>query len=132
MIKFKTFEERLEYLELKGQVGASTFGFDRYLNQKFYKSHEWQDVRRKVIARDDGCDLAVPGYYVFDRVLIHHMNPMSADEIKHHSEDILNPDYLVCVSLVTHNAIHFQDNSIFRNLPKERTPGDMIPWKKRT
>lgn len=128
LIQLETFEERFRYLSLSGQVGADTFGFDRYLNQQFYASREWKRVRQIVIARDNGCDMAVPGYEIYDRVYIHHMNPMTPDDIKHGNEDILDPEFLICVTHKTHNAIHYGDE---RQLPRqliERRPGDTKLW----
>lgn len=128
MIKFPTYEQRFEYLRLDGSVGVATFGFDRYLNQRFYKSREWLDARRDVIARDLGCDLGISDRIIFDSILIHHMNPITPEDIEDRNEDILNPDYLVCVSHATHNAIHFSDRSKLVNLPVERKPGDTKLW----
>lgn len=125
LIRFKTYEDRLKYLQLNGVVGETTFGHDRYLNQKFYKSKEWLQVKDKVIIRDDGCDMGLEGYDIYDRILIHHMNPMMVDDIIHFNDDILNPEYLVCVSLSTHNAIHYgfePKSSIVRK------PGDTKLW----
>ena len=123
-----TFEERFEYLKLGGEVGKDTFGFDRWINQKFYKSHEWKQVRRDVIIRDNGCDLGLEGYELQNGIYVHHMNPMLPKDIVDASEWILNPEYLICVSFNTHNAIHYGDASL---LPKivERKPNDTCPWK---
>ena len=123
-----TFEERFEYLKLGGEVGRDTFGFDRWINQKFYKSYEWKQVRRDVIIRDNGCDLGLEGYELQNGIYVHHMNPMLPKDIVDASEWILNPEYLICVSFNTHNAIHYGDASL---LPKiiERKPNDTCPWK---
>lgn len=123
-----TFEERFEYLKLGGEVGKDTFGFDRWINQKFYKSYEWKQVRRDVIIRDNGCDLGLEGYELQNGIYVHHMNPMLPKDIVDASEWILNPEYLICVSFNTHNAIHYGDASL---LPKivERKPNDTCPWK---
>jgi hypothetical protein len=126
--QLQTFEERFDYLELKGVVGESTFGFDRWINQRFYKSHEWYLVRAHVIIRDDGCDLGVPGYEIHTGVLVHHMNPVSMDDIKHGNENLFNPEYLVLTSLNTHNAIHYGDKSLLPRGPVERTSGDTTLW----
>ena len=123
-----TFDERFEYLKLGGEVGKDTFGFDRWINQRFYKSTEWKKVRRDVIIRDEGRDLGVEGYELQNGIYVHHMNPMLPKDIVDASEWILNPDYLICVSFNTHNAIHYGDASL---LPKiiERKLNDTCPWK---
>lgn len=123
-----TFDERFEYLKLGGEVGKDTFGFDRWINQRFYKSTEWKKVRRDVIIRDEGRDLGVEGYELQNGIYVHHMNPMLPKDIVDASEWILNPEYLICVSFNTHNAIHYGDASL---LPKiiERKLNDTCPWK---
>lgn len=128
LIQIPTFEERFEYLKLGGQVGSETFGFDRWINQRFYRSHEWKQIRSKVILRDEGRDLGVEGYELQNGVYVHHMNPMIPKDIVDAESWILNPEFLICVSLNTHNAIHFGDASL---LPKliERRPNDTCPWK---
>lgn len=124
-----TFEERFQYLRLDGKVGKETFGFDRYFNQKFYRSAEWKQIRNFVIVRDQGCDLAIFDRQIFGCVYVHHMNPISLDDIKDATEYILNPDYLVCVSKETHDAIHYGDGSLLMaTKPLERTPGDTKLW----
>ena len=129
MIRLNTFEERFEYLKLSGQVGSDTFGSDRYLNQDFYRSAEWKRVRQQVIARDLGRDLAVPGRELNADIQIHHMNPIAPEDILEHSEFLLDPEYLVCVSSATHKAIHYGSmESVIRD-PVERRPGDTCPWK---
>ena len=129
LIQLQTFKERYEYLRLGGLVGQDTFGFDRYLNQKFYHSHEWKRIRDKVIIRDEGRDLAMPGYELQSGIYIHHMNPIKPEDLSNVPDDILNPEYLICVSKRTHDAIHFGDSSLLPKLPTERTPNDMCPWK---
>lgn len=129
LIQLPTFKERYEYLRLAGIVGRDTFGFDRYLNQKFYHSAEWKKIRRDVIIRDEGRDLAMEGYELQDNIFIHHMNPMVPEDLVNVPEWILNPEYLVCVSKRTHDAIHFGDASTLPQLPMERTPNDTCPWK---
>ncbi len=124
----RTFEERYAYLKLGGAVGASTFGFDRYLNQEFYRSPLWKRARRDVIARDLGCDLGIEGHEIHDKVYVHHMNPMTPDDIKAGSVDILNPEYLITVSHLTHNAIHYGDESMLPKPIVERQPGDTKVW----
>ena len=128
--KLNTFEERFRYLQLSGKVGVETFGFDRYLNQRFYKSAEWKRVRDTVIMRDNGCDLGIKDRVIFGKVLIHHMNPIAVTDIDNCSDILLNPDYLRTVSLTTHNAIHFGDENLLIQVPKERKPNDTCLWKK--
>lgn len=126
----ETFEDRFDYLKLNGQVGRDTFGFDRYFNQQFYRSNEWKSVRDKVIVRDNGCDMGMPGHEITGKIYIHHMNPLTINDIEESTENLLNPEYLVCVSHSTHNAIHYGDKSILeRNKVVERTKGDTCPWK---
>lgn len=124
-----TFKERYEYLRLDGKVGEETFGFDRYLNQVFYKSDEWKSVRDFVIIRDNGCDLGVEGYEIHGKILIHHMNPISPKDIARRSEILLNPEYLITTVLSTHNAIHYGDESLLISAPIERMRNDTCPWK---
>lgn len=123
-----TFDERYEYLKLGGEVGKDTFGFDRWINQRFYKSPEWKQIRRDVIIRDEGRDLGVEGYELQNGIYVHHMNPMLPKDIVNAEDWILNPEFLICVSFNTHNAIHYGDKSL---LPKiiERRPNDTCPWK---
>lgn len=129
LIKFKTFEERFQYLKLDGAVGRATFGFDRYLNQQLYRSHEWKKVRDEVIVRDNGCDLAMEGFDIYGRVYVHHMNPILINDIRERSKFLLNPEYLICVSFDTHNAIHYGDESLLPREPVERAPNDTTLWK---
>lgn len=129
LIQLPTFEQRYEYLRLKGHVGTDTFGFDRYLNQKFYHSPEWKRIRRDVIIRDEGRDLAMEGYELQNGLFIHHMNPLTPEDLLNMTDAVLNPEYLVCVSKRTHDAIHFGDASLLPKLPQERTPNDTCPWK---
>jgi len=126
--KIETFEERYKYLALRGVVGESTFGFDRHINQQFYTSNEWRSVRQKVILRDEGLDLGIPGYEIYDKVIIHHMNPMTVDDIVHSDDSILNPDFLVCTTHRTHNAIHYGDESLLAKPLVPRSPGDTRLW----
>lgn len=129
LLTLPTFEERFKYLRLDGKVGKETFGFDRYFNQKFYRSIEWKQIRNFVIARDQGCDLAIFDRQIFGRVYVHHMNPISLDDIKDATEYLLNAEYLVCVSKETHDAIHYGDGSLLMaTKPLERTPGDTKLW----
>ena len=130
LIEIPTFEERYKYLKLSGVIGEETFGFDRYLNQVFYHSSEWKKIRNEVILRDNGCDLAFEGYDIFGKVLIHHMNPITLKDIAQRNLEILNPEYLICVSLDTHNAIHYGDDSkIITVVPTIRTANDTCPWR---
>ena len=129
LITIPTFRKRYEYLKLRGRVGEDTFGFDRYLNQVFYKSKEWKSIRDYVIARDLGRDLAMEGYEIYGRILIHHMNPIRKEDILYRSDLLLNPEYLICTSKNTHDAIHFSDDSLLIAEPIERTKNDTCPWK---
>lgn len=123
-----TFADRFEYLSLDGVVGQETFGFDRWVNQLFYRSHEWRNLRHKIIVRDNGCDLGVEGYEIHGRIYIHHMNPMTANDIHSSDPNILNPEYLISTTHRTHNAIHYGDASLLA-IPREpRRPGDTKLW----
>lgn len=128
LVQLSTFEDRFRYLSLKGIVGESTFGFERHLNQKFYTSREWRLIRDEVITRDYGCDLAMPGFEIYDRILIHHMNPITPDDIAHGNADILDPEYLISVTHRTHNAIHYGDKHLLALPVIERRPGDTALW----
>jgi hypothetical protein len=123
-----TFEERYRYLALRGQVGDSTFGFDRYINQQFYTSRQWREVRNFVIVRDNGCDLGLEGREIHDKVIIHHMNPMTAEDIIQGDESILDPEFLITVTHQTHNAIHYGDESLLPRSFVPRHPGDTSLW----
>ena len=129
LITLPTFMERYKYLRIGGTVGADTFGFDRYLNQAFYKSEEWKSIRRHVIIRDCGCDLGIEGREIHERILIHHINPISEEDILDRSDLLLNPEYLISTSHRTHNAIHYGDDSILIDMPLERRKNDTCPWK---
>ena len=128
LIKRTTLLARFRYLNLGGQLGVATFGFDRHLNQAFYASFEWKLIRDEVIIRDGGCDLGIPGYEIHDKVLVHHMNPIQVSDLKHFNADILDPEYLICVSTRTHNAIHFGDENQLPSPVIERRPGDTLLW----
>ena len=128
LVRLNTFEERYEYLKLKGSVGKSTFGFDRYINQQFYRSAQWKSIRNHVIARDQGLDLAFEGYEIYDRIIIHHMNPMSVEDIEHGDDDILNPEFLICTTHKTHNAIHYGDKNLLALPFVERNANDTKLW----
>lgn len=123
-----TFEDRFEYLKLDGSVGRSTFGFDRYINQGFYRSREWKSTRSRVISRDNGCDLGIPGYEIHVELLVHHMNPMIPDDIINGEEWILNPDFLITTTKRTHNAIHYGDRSLLPKVTTQRSAGDTKLW----
>lgn len=131
LIKLPTFEERYRYLRLEGRVGEETFGFDRYLNQQFYKSDEWLAVRDYVIVRDNGCDLAMEDREIRgrSRILVHHMNPVTKEDILRRSEHLLDPEYLICTIKNTHDAIHYGDESLLILPPVERTRNDTCPWR---
>lgn len=128
LINISTFEERYEYLRLNGSVGASTFGFDRYINQQFYRSSQWKSIRNHVIARDLGLDLAMDGYEIYDKIIIHHMNPMTADDIEHGDSSILDPEFLICTTHKTHNAIHYGDKKLLALPFVERNINDTKLW----
>lgn len=130
LITLPTFEERFKYLQLNGTVGKDTFGFDRYLNQIFYRSQRWKSIRDLIIIRDNGCDLGVQGYEIHGRILIHHMNPITLEDLENESDYLLNPEYLICVTHNTHNAIHYGDENLLIKLPPERRPNDTCPWKR--
>ena len=129
LIQLQTFEERFDYLRLDGVVGKDTFGFDRYLNQQFYRSSEWKRIRNQVIVRDNGCDLGIDEYEIHGRILIHHMNPISIEDLQHVSDLLMNPEYLICVSHRTHNAIHYGDENLIVSAPIERSQNDTCPWR---
>lgn len=131
LIKFDTFMDRYQYLRLDGKVGEETFGFDRWLNQLFYKKDpEWLSIRNEVIIRDNGCDLGIADREVHSRILVHHMNPISREDILARSEFLLNPEYLICTSKTTHDAIHYGDENLLMGEPIERTRNDTCPWRR--
>lgn len=128
--RLTTFQERYQYLRLGGAVGQETFGFDRYLNQVFYRSQRWKAVRDEVIIRDNGCDLGVEGYEIRGRIIIHHMNPITIDDIMRESEFLLDPEFLICTVHNTHNAIHYGDENLLPKDPVVRTKNDTCPWRR--
>ena len=130
LILLPTFQARYQYLRLNGEVGKETFGFDRYMNQFFYRSPEWRRVRDFVISRDEGCDLGIPGREIFGRVIIRHMNPIRPEDIRNRSELLLNPEYLITTIHDTHLAIHYGDEHLLLQEPVERRPNDTCPWKR--
>ena len=129
LITFPTYEERFRYLQLKGAVGKDTFGYDRYLNQILYNSQEWKDIRRKIIIRDNGCDLGLDGYEIRGKILIHHMNPIDKEDILDRTSYLLNPEYLICTTKRTHDAIHYGID-LPQNDFVDRRPNDTCPWKR--
>lgn len=130
LITIPTFEERYEYLRLQGRVGEETFGFDRWLNQVFYRTNEWKSVRDRVIVRDCGCDLAMLDREIQGRILVHHMNPILTRDIVNRTEFLLNPEYLICTSKNTHDAIHYGDSELLITMPIERSRNDTCPWRR--
>ena len=128
LMRLHTFKERYDYLRLGGIVGTSTFGFDRYINQDFYRSREWRSVRDQTIVRDNGCDLGIDGYEIHGNLLVHHMNPMTADDVVYGEEWIVNPEFLITTTNETHNAIHYGNQSLLKTPFVPRVPGDTKLW----
>lgn len=129
LMRFDTFEDRFEYLSLRGSVGKATFGFDRWLNQQFYTSKDWRAARRDAIVRDLGCDLAIPGFEIHSKIVVHHMNPLVIDDLVHGEESALDLEFLITTTHQTHNAIHYGDARQLARGPVERRPGDTVPWR---
>jgi hypothetical protein len=129
--QLRTFLERYEYLALRGEVGQATFGFDRWMNQQFYTSRAWKQVRRDVIVRDEGCDLGILGHEIHDKIIVHHMNPLTEDDVALGRDAALDLDNLICTTHNTHNAIHYGDASLLEAAYVPRRPGDTVPWRKR-
>ena len=129
LITLPTFEERFRYLKLGGKVGEDTFGFDRYLNQVFYRSAKWKEIRDYVIIRDNGCDLGIEEHEIYQRILVHHMNPITKEDVLRESEFLLDPEYMICTIKNTHDAIHYGDESLLITAPIERRKNDTCPWK---
>jgi hypothetical protein len=130
LIQIPTFEERFEYLKLRGNVGNQTFGYDRYLNQNFYKSSLWRSIRNQIILRDMGCDLAIEGREIYGKIIIHHMNPLTVNDIEESTIYLMNPEFLICVSNDTHQAIHYGDRNLLQETTfVERKPNDTSPWR---
>lgn len=129
MLTFPTLEERFRYLELKGSVAKDTFGYDRYLNQILYHSGEWKSFRNDIIIRDNGCDLACEGHEIHKRILVHHINPITVEDVLNRSPKVFDPENVVCVSHITHNAIHYGDENLLITAPVERSQNDTCPWK---
>lgn len=131
LLTIPTFEERFEYLKLEGSVGVNTFGYDRYLNQILYRSSEWRKFRNEIIVRDNGCDLAFPGFEIYgQKILIHHINPITVEDVVYRSSKVFDPNNVVTTILNTHNAIHYGDADLLTTGPVERTPNDTCPWKR--
>lgn len=126
--RLRSFDERYRYLALRGIVGESTFGFERHLNQTFYRSRQWRQMRNQIIVRDDGMDLGVPDHPIQGNIIIHHINPMTVSDIVDGNDSILDPEFLICVSHRTHNAIHYGDESLLPRPFVERRPGDTRSW----
>lgn len=131
LIKLPTFEERYKYLRLRGVVGEETFGFDRFINQDFYRSKEWKSIRDFIIVRDNGCDLAMEGYDIYGKIIIHHMNPITIKDFQENSAFLIEPEYLISTTLSTHNAIHYGDESLLVKEPVIRRKNDTCPWKQK-
>lgn len=130
LMKLRTFEERFRYLKLGGKVGEQTFGFDRYLNQSFYKSEEWLKLRDEIIIRDNGCDLGIDDREIYSRVIIHHMNPITKYDLLNRTDLLLNPEYLICTTKRTHDAIHYGDEDLLFTGLVERSKNDTCPWRR--
>lgn len=131
LITIPTFRERFEYLKLDGAVGYETFGYDRYLNQILYNSYEWKyDTRRKIILRDNGCDLGCDGFEIFGKILVHHINPITVDDVLNRRPIVFDPENLISTTHNTHNAIHYGDVDLLTIGPIERTKNDTCPWKR--
>lgn len=130
LITLPTFEERFKYLQLNGSVGRDTFGFDRYMNQVLYRSQKWKRVRDEVIIRDNGCDLACEGYEIHGRIIIHHMNPLTMEDIEKETEFLFDPEFLISTTHNTHNAIHYGDENLLITMPVERSKYDTCPWRR--
>lgn len=128
LIRISSFEDRYDYLALNGSVGIETFGYDRWLNQRFYTSRQWKNLRSFVIVRDEGCDLAVPGFEIHERIYIHHMNPIAVEDLTHGNEDILDPEFLITTTHRTHNAIHYGDKNLLPKQYSPRRPNDTKLW----
>lgn len=130
MILLPTFLERFRYLQIGGMVGAETFGFDRYLNQSLYRTAEWKRFRNEIIVRDNGCDLGCDDRTIYGKILVHHINPLTVEDIINRHSCVFDPDNVICVSLDTHNAIHYGDEELLMLGPIERTKNDTCPWRR--
>lgn len=130
LITLPTLKERYEYLKLDGTVGEDTFGYERYLNQKFYQGIEWRRFRNEIIVRDLGCELGVEGYEIQGKIILHHLNPLTKFDLLNREETLMDPENLICVSMAMHNAIHYGDESLIPNDPIPRIPNDTCPWRR--
>lgn len=130
LVLLPTFKERFNYLKLDGQIGSVTFGHERCLNQAFYKSDEWKKIRDYVIMRDNACDLGVDGYEIYSKVVIHHLNPITKQDVLKHSDFLIDPEFLITTRIATHNALHYGDERFLTTEPVIRKPFDTCPWKK--
>lgn len=128
-LSYETFEERYSYLRLHGEVGAETFGFDRYVNQMLYRSRRWLSLRNEIIIRDEACDLAILGFEIYDRIIVHHINPITIEDIELGKSIVFNPNNLICTTHTTHLAIHYGDATLLPKMPIVRRPGDTTPWR---
>lgn len=131
LIKLATFEERFRYLRLDGAVAKETFGFERYLNQKLYRDPQWRRIRDDIIVRDNGCDLGMEDRMIYDKILVHHINPITVDDIRLRRPCVFDPENLICTSHITHNAIHYGDEKLIIKAPVERTKNDTCPWRQK-
>ena len=130
LIMLPTFVERYRYLKIGGRVGSETFGYDRYLNQILYRTTEWKRFRNEIIVRDNGCDLACDGYEIYGKILVHHINPITVEDVVNRTAKVFDPENVISTTLNTHNAIHYGDESLLITEPIERKPNDTCPWKK--
>ena len=130
LIQIPSFLERYEYLKIGGVVGETTFGYERYLNQMLYSSRKWKDARNRVLIRDDGCDMGLADYPIGDKIYVHHMNPIAPEMVEENDPVLFEPEFLICVSYQTHNAIHYGDKSLLPQEPIQREPNDTCPWRK--
>lgn len=128
LVELDTFRDRFEYLSLRAEVGCETFGFNRWINQQFYMSRQWKELRQQAILRDEACDLGVPGYEIHGRLIVHHMNPLTEEDIVYGTRKALDLDFLICTTHDTHNAIHFGDASLLAKPYVPRRPGDTKLW----
>lgn len=131
LMQLKTFRDRFDYLSIRGQVGCETFGFNRWMNQKFYTSQQWRRLRHDIIARDEGCDLGIEGFEIHSRIIVHHMNPLVEEDIMYGTQNALDPEFLISTTHETHNAIHFGDASLLAKPYTPRQPGDTALWHPR-
>ena len=129
LVNLKTFEDRYNYLKLSGVVGQDIFGSERYLNQNFYTSRKWRSIRDQIIIRDNACDLGLEGYEIYDKIIVHHINPITIEDLENDSYSLYDPENLICTTNATHQAIHYSDETLLPRLSEPRRPNDMVPWK---